>query len=51
MSGPSTTIPTSTFGRWFEKRLPIMGLVHSAFVVFPNPRNLNYFWTDRKSVV
>ena len=45
MSGPSTYIPTSSFGRWFEKRLPIMGLVHSAFVAFPNPRNLNYFWT------
>ena len=45
MSGPSTYIPTSSFGRWFEKRLPVMGLVHSAFVAFPNPRNLNYFWT------
>ena len=45
MSGPSTYIPSSAIGRWFEKRLPIMGLVHSAFVVFPNPRNLNYFWT------
>ena len=22
-----------------------MGLVHSSFVVFPNPRNLNYWWT------
>ena len=45
MSGPSTYIPQSAIGRWFEKRLPVMGLVHSAFVVFPNPRNLNYFWT------
>ncbi|MBV1701913.1 MAG: cytochrome b N-terminal domain-containing protein [Hyphomicrobiales bacterium] len=45
MSGPSTYVPQSALGRWFEKRLPIMGLVHSSFVVFPNPRNLNYFWT------
>ena len=45
MSGPSTYIPQSAAGRWFEKRLPIMGLIHSSFVVFPNPRNLNYFWT------
>lgn len=45
MSGPSTYVPSSALGRWFEKRLPIVGLVHSAFVVFPNPRNLNYFWT------
>ena len=45
MSGPSTYIPSTAAGRWFEKRLPIVGLVHSAFVVFPNPRNLNYFWT------
>jgi len=22
-----------------------MGLLHSSFIVFPNPRNLNYFWT------
>jgi len=25
--------------------LPIIGLVHSSFVVFPVPRNLNYMWT------
>lgn len=45
MSGPSTYVPKSAFGRWFEQRLPIMGLMHSSFIVFPNPRNLNYFWT------
>ena len=45
MSGPSTYTPKSAVGRWFEQRLPIMGLIHSSFVVFPNPRNLNYFWT------
>jgi ubiquinol-cytochrome c reductase cytochrome b subunit len=45
MSGPSTYQPTSRFGKWFEARLPIGGLVHSSFVVYPTPRNLNYWWT------
>jgi ubiquinol-cytochrome c reductase cytochrome b subunit len=45
MSGHSTYVPKSAIGKWFESRLPIVGLVHSSFVVFPNPRNLNYWWT------
>ena len=45
MSGPSTYVPKSAVGRWFESRLPIMGLVHSSFIVYPTPRNLNYWWT------
>jgi ubiquinol-cytochrome c reductase cytochrome b/c1 subunit len=45
MSGPSTYVPKSAVGRWFESRLPIMGLIHSSFVAYPVPRNLNYFWT------
>ena len=45
MSGPSTYVPKSAIGRWFESRLPIMGLIHSSFVVYPTPRNLNYWWT------
>jgi len=45
MSGHSTYVPKSAVGKWFESRLPIVGLIHSSFVVFPNPRNLNYFWT------
>jgi ubiquinol-cytochrome c reductase cytochrome b/c1 subunit len=45
MAGASTYVPKSAVGKWFESRLPIMGLIHSSFVVFPNPRNLNYFWT------
>src|SRR5579863_5063512 len=45
MSGQSTYVPKSAFAKWFESRLPIMGLVHSSFVAFPNPRNLNYWWT------
>jgi ubiquinol-cytochrome c reductase cytochrome b/c1 subunit len=45
MSGPSTFQPQNPFLKWFESRLPIMGLVHSSFVVYPTPRNLNYWWT------
>jgi ubiquinol-cytochrome c reductase cytochrome b/c1 subunit len=45
MSGHSTYVPKSAIGKWFESRLPIVGLIHSSFVVFPNPRNLNYWWT------
>jgi ubiquinol-cytochrome c reductase cytochrome b/c1 subunit len=28
-----------------EARLPIAGLIYSSFVVYPVPRNLNYWWT------
>ena len=42
---PTTYVPKSAAAKWFESRLPIMGLVHSAFVAFPVPRNLTYFWT------
>jgi len=37
--------PKSGFMRWLERRLPIGGLVYSSFVVYPTPRNLNYWWT------
>ncbi|MBN8958153.1 MAG: cytochrome b N-terminal domain-containing protein [Rhizobiales bacterium] len=45
MSGHSTYQPQSRFMQWFESRLPIGGLVHSSFVAYPTPRNLNYWWT------
>ena len=45
MSAPSTYVPRSAAAKWLETRLPVIGLVHSSFVAFPNPRNLNYFWT------
>src|SRR5579863_10718939 len=45
MSGTSTYVPKSALARWFEARLPIVGLVHSSFIAYPVPRNLNYFWT------
>ena len=45
MSGHATYVPKSRIAKWFESRLPIVGLVHSSFIAFPVPRNLNYFWT------
>ncbi len=45
MSGHSTYQPQSAFMKWMEARLPIAGLVHSSFIAYPTPRNLNYWWT------
>jgi ubiquinol-cytochrome c reductase cytochrome b/c1 subunit len=45
MHGNSTYQPQSKVAQWFEKRLPIGGLIHSSFVAYPTPRNLNYWWT------
>jgi ubiquinol-cytochrome c reductase cytochrome b/c1 subunit len=45
MSGPSTYQPQNPVVKWIERRLPIFGLVHSSFVAYPTPRNLNYWWT------
>jgi ubiquinol-cytochrome c reductase cytochrome b/c1 subunit len=45
MSGHLTYQPRSRFMRWFERRLPIAGLIYSSFIAYPTPRNLNYWWT------
>jgi len=45
MSGHSTYQPQNAFMKWMERRLPIAGLVHSSFIAYPTPRNLNYWWT------
>jgi ubiquinol-cytochrome c reductase cytochrome b/c1 subunit len=45
MSGHSTYQPQGAFMKWLERRLPIAGLMHSSFVAYPTPRNLNYWWT------
>ncbi|MEX0853101.1 MAG: cytochrome b N-terminal domain-containing protein [Bauldia sp.] len=37
--------PKGRFARWLESRLPIIGFAHRSFVVYPTPRNLNYWWT------
>src|SRR5918998_1722961 len=42
---PTTYVPKSALAKWFESRLPVIGLIHSSFVAFPVPRNLTYFWT------
>ena len=45
MSGHPTYQPQSQFMKWMERRLPIAGLIYSSFIVYPTPRNLNYWWT------
>jgi len=45
MSGHSTYQPQNHVLKWLETRLPIGGLIHSSFVAYPTPRNLNYWWT------
>ncbi len=45
MSGHATYQPQSGFMKWMERRLPIGSLIHSSFVAYPTPRNLNYLWT------
>src|SRR6266702_736983 len=47
MSGHSTYQPQNALLKWFERRLPIIGLMYSSFVVYPTPRNLNYGWLLR----
>ncbi|MCH8489141.1 MAG: cytochrome b/b6, partial [Oceanicaulis sp.] len=45
MSGNSTYEPKTAFTRWLDTRLPIVRLASDAFVDFPTPRNLNYWYT------
>src|SRR4029078_5795185 len=45
MSAHPVYQPKNGFMRWLERLLPIAGLVHSSFIVYPVPRNLNYWWT------
>jgi ubiquinol-cytochrome c reductase cytochrome b/c1 subunit len=45
MSGSSSYVPKSALAKWLDNRLPILSLVHASFVAYPNPRNLNYWWT------
>src|SRR5215469_739662 len=45
MSEHSSYQPQSAFMKWLERRLPIGSLIYSSFVVYPTPRNLNYWWT------
>ena len=45
MSGPSKFTPKSSFARWLERRLPILGFMYDSFVAYPTPKNFNYMWT------
>ena len=45
MSGQSTYVPKTAFGKWFHERLPIYALVKESALDFPTPKNLNYWWT------
>ena len=45
MAHSSRYQPSSGFARWLDARLPLPRLMHDQFLVFPTPRNLNYWWT------
>src|SRR5262244_4039482 len=45
MSADPIYKPRSPLMQWLEQRLPIGSFVYSSFVVYPTPRNLNYWWT------
>jgi ubiquinol-cytochrome c reductase cytochrome b/c1 subunit len=45
MQGHGTYVPQNKAVAWFERRLPVLGLLKSSFVDYPTPRNLNYWWT------
>ncbi|EJF78713.1 Cytochrome b/c1 [Candidatus Bartonella washoeensis] len=45
MKGFPPYFPKSALGRWLDKRLPLPRFFYSVFVIFPVPRNLNYFYT------
>ena len=45
MAHPSTYEPSTGFEKWLDARLPIPRVMHDQFMVFPTPRNLNYWWT------
>ncbi len=37
--------PKSGIAKWMDARLPVGRLMHTQFIDFPTPRNLNYLWT------
>jgi ubiquinol-cytochrome c reductase cytochrome b subunit len=45
MSGHGSYQPKNGIAVWLERRLPILSLIHSSFIAYPTPRNLNYWWT------
>jgi len=45
MAHSSTYEPTSGFEKWLDARLPVVRVMYDQFIIFPTPRNLNYWWT------
>jgi quinol-cytochrome oxidoreductase complex cytochrome b subunit len=37
--------PKWAAAKWLDERLPVVRMVSDQFIVFPTPRNLNYWWT------
>ena len=44
MSGHSSFQSNNAVIKWIEYRLPIFSFVNEALVVYPTPKNLNYWW-------
>ena len=44
MSGQSSFQSNNAIIKWIEYRLPIFSFINDAVVVYPTPRNLNYWW-------
>jgi ubiquinol-cytochrome c reductase cytochrome b subunit len=44
MAHPSTYQPKGV-AKWFDDRLPLVRVARDQFLIFPTPRNLNYWWT------
>ena len=37
--------PKWAIEKWLDERLPVVRMMSDQFIVFPTPRNLNYWWT------
>ncbi|HJM92542.1 MAG: cytochrome b/b6 [Alphaproteobacteria bacterium] len=44
MSGHSSFQTNNPVLKWIEYRLPIFGFINDSLVVYPTPKNLNYWW-------
>ena len=44
MSGHSSFQSNNAIINWIEYRLPIFGFINDSLVVYPTPKNLNYWW-------
>jgi len=44
MSGDTSYTPKTAVTRWLDTRLPLPRLAHNAFITYPTPRNLNFWY-------